>query len=84
VRALSRVFVNDLNSDAAAGFAVAGANLGYQARFGKLDVSGFARVDNIFSRRYAGSVIVNEGNARYFEPSPTRNWTVGVAATAGF
>jgi iron complex outermembrane receptor protein len=84
VRALSRVFVNDVNSDAAAGFAVAGANLGYLARFGKVDVSGFARVDNLFSRRYAGSVIVNEGNARYFEPAPTRNWTVGVAATAGF
>jgi iron complex outermembrane receptor protein len=84
VRALSRVFVNDVNSDAAAGFAAAGANVGYQARFGNIDVSGFARVDNLFSRRYAGSVIVNEGNGRYFEPSPTRNWTVGVAATAGF
>jgi len=84
VRALSRVFVNDVNSDAAAGFAVVGANVGYQARFGKVDVSGFARVDNLFSRHYAGSVIVNEGNARYFEPAPTRNWTVGVAATTGF
>jgi hypothetical protein len=29
-------------------------------------------------------VIVNEGNARYFEPSPTRNWTVGIAAMTGF
>jgi iron complex outermembrane recepter protein len=84
VRALSRVFVNDVNSDAAAGFAAAGANVGYQARFGKVDVSGFARVDNLFSRRYAGSVIVNEGNGRYFEPAPTRNYTVGVAATTGF
>jgi iron complex outermembrane recepter protein len=84
LRALSRVFVNDSNSDAASGFGVVGANVGYQARFGKVDVSGFARVDNLFSRHYAGSVIVNEGNARYFEPSPTRNWTVGIAATTGF
>jgi iron complex outermembrane receptor protein len=43
VRALSRVFVNDSNSDAASGFGVVGANVGYQARFGKVDVSGFAR-----------------------------------------
>ena len=84
LRALSRVFVNDVNSDAAAGFAAAGANVGYQARFGKVDLSGFARVDNLFSRRYAGSVIVNEGNGRYFEPAPTRNYIVGVAATTGF
>ena len=48
------------------------------------NVSGIARVDNIFAKRYAGSVIVNEGNARYFEPAPERNWTVGVAATATF
>jgi iron complex outermembrane recepter protein len=83
-RALSRVWVNDVNSDAASGFTVASANVGYLARFGKVDVSSFARVDNIFNRRYAGSVIVNEGNARYFEPAPTRAWTVGIAATAGF
>jgi hypothetical protein len=30
----------------------------------------FARIDNVFDRRYVGSVIVNEGNARYFEPPP--------------
>jgi iron complex outermembrane receptor protein len=82
--ALDRVFVNDVNSDAAAGFAVFNAHVGYLARWRGIDVSGFARVDNIFAKRYAGSVIVNEGNARYFEPAPERNWTVGVAATATF
>ncbi len=83
-QALDRVFVNDVNSDAAAGFAVFNAHVGYLARWRGIDLSGFARVDNIFAKRYAGSVIVNEGNARYFEPAPERNWTVGVAATAAF
>jgi iron complex outermembrane receptor protein len=83
-RALSRVFVNDANSDAASGFALVNANAGYLARLGSVDLAGFARVDNILGRRYAGSVIVNEGNARFFEPAPGRNWTVGVAATVGF
>ena len=83
-RALSKVWVNDVNSDAAAGFAVVNANVGYVARVGGVDVTGFARVDNLFGRGYAGSVIVNEGNARYFEPAPTRNWTVGLAASVGF
>ena len=83
-RALSRVWVNDANSDAASGYAIASANLGYLARLGAWNISGFSRVDNLFGRRYVGSVIVNEGNSRFFEPAPARSWTVGLAATAGF
>jgi len=41
-------------------------------------------VDNLLDRRYAGSVIVNEGNARYFEPAPGRNWTVGMSGSYRF
>ena len=83
-RALGRVWVNDGNSDAASGFAVVNLNLGYLARVRGIDLTAFARVDNALDRRYAGSVIVNEGNSRFFEPAPGRNWTVGLAASAGF
>ena len=83
-RALSRVWVNDANSDFAPGFAVVDANVGYLGRVGRVDWSAFARVDNLLARRYAGSVIVNEGNSRFFEPAPGRNWTVGVAVAASF
>jgi iron complex outermembrane receptor protein len=83
-RALSRVWVNDANADFAPGFAVVDANVGYVGRVGRVDWSAFTRVDNVLARRYAGSVIVNEGNGRYFEPAPGRSWTVGVAAGASF
>ena len=83
-RALSRVWVNDANSDAAAGFAVVNVNVGYVARVRGVDLTAFAHLDNLLDRRYAGSVIVNEGNSRFFEPAPGRNWTVGLAATVGF
>ena len=83
-RALSRVYVNDANSDAAAGHAIVGANLGYVARFGTWELASFARVDNLFGRRYAGSVIVNEGNARFFEPAPGTTWAAGVSGTIRF
>jgi iron complex outermembrane receptor protein len=53
-------------------------------RLGAWEVSGFGRVDNLFDRRYAGSVIVNEGNARFFEPAPGRTWVAGLAASIGF
>ena len=61
-----------------------GANIGWVAKAGRVDWSAFARVDNIFDRHYAGSVIVNEGNARYFEPAPGRNWSIGFAASASY
>ena len=83
-RALSRVWVNDANADAAAGFAVVNANVGYVARVGGVDLTGFARVDNVLDRRYAGSVIVGEGNGRFFEPAPGRNWTLGVVGSLRF
>ena len=41
------------------------AFLGAQAR-------AFLRLENLFDRRYAGSVIVGEANGRYFEPAPGR------------
>ena len=37
-----------------------------------------ARIDNITDRRYAGSVIVNEGNARYFETAASRSGLVSL------
>ncbi len=83
-RALSRVFVNDTNSDAAAGYAVAAAHVGYVASAGPWELSGFVRVDNLFARTYAGSVIVNEGNNRFFEPAPGRTWLASVSASVGF
>jgi iron complex outermembrane receptor protein len=79
-RALSKVFVNDANSDAAAGNALVGASTGYKLRVGRWDLGSFVRVDNIFGRQTIGSVIVNEGNGRFFEPAPARTWLAGVSA----
>ena len=84
LRYLSRVFVNDANSDAAAAYAVASANLGYKVQVGRWALDGFLRADNLFARRYAGSVIVNEGNGRFFEPAPGRTWLAGASATLAF
>jgi iron complex outermembrane receptor protein len=83
-RALSKVYVNDVNSDAAAGYAIASADVGYSTRVKDWNLGAFARVDNAFNRKYAGSVIVNEGNARYFEPAPTSTWIFGMSASYAF
>jgi iron complex outermembrane recepter protein len=43
-----------------------------------------ARVDNLLDRRYAGSVIVNEGNGRFFESAPGRNYILKVSGSYAF
>ncbi len=39
---------------------------------------GFARINNVFDRAHIGSVIVNEGNGRYYEPGPGRGLLLGL------
>ena len=84
VRASGRVLVNDANTDAAAGFAVLGAHLGYGLKMGKVEWTLFGRLDNLLAQRHAGSVIVNEGNARYFEPAQGRTWLAGATGLIRF
>ncbi|MFT4266001.1 MAG: TonB-dependent receptor, partial [Xenophilus sp.] len=84
LRALGRIQANDLNTASAPGYAVASLYAGYVLQWEAWEFNAFARVDNLFDRRYAGSVIVNESNARYFEPAPGRGWTVGVGGAYRF
>ena len=78
------MLVNDANSDAAPAYTVAAAFGGYQWRVGAWELGGFVRADNLFDRRYAGSVIVNEGNSRFFEPAPGRSWLASAQASLRF
>ena len=77
VRSVSQIQVDDRTSDAAAGYTVAALRAGIEKRIGQWVATAFARVDNLSDSRYAGSVIVNESNGRFFESAPGRNWTIG-------
>ena len=77
-RLQSALAVDDRNTDKAPGYGVVSL-----AAARTLDVAGrkprlLVRVDNLFDQRYSGSVIVNEGNGRYFEPAPGRTWLLGI------
>ena len=84
MRALGRIQANDVNTASAPGYAVAALYAGYLKKWERWEFNAFARVDNLFDRRYVGSVIVNEGNARYYEPAQGRNWTVGLSGAYRF
>jgi len=83
-RYLSKIYVNDANDAEAPGYFVAAASVGYVRTVGAWELNAYARVDNLFDRRYAGSVIVNEANGRYYEPAAGRNAGVGLGATYRF
>lgn len=80
-RYAGRVYVDDANSDAASGYTVFNLRAGYGWRAARWNIEAFARVDNVADRRYAGSVIVNEGNGRYFETAQGRALLFGATAT---
>lgn len=84
VRHTGRIAVNDGNTDFAAATTTVALRASLRQALGRWTVREFVRVDNVTDRRYAGSVIVNEGNGRFFEPAPGRNWLVGVNAAYTF
>ncbi len=79
IRYLSDIMADDENSDKAPSWTVVGLNTGYKFNYGHWMMDIFGRVDNLFDREYAGSVIVNESNGRYYEPAPGRNYGVGLS-----
>lgn len=85
LQAKSRVWVNDANVAAAPGFAVLNLRAGAIAAFGRPWASPVLGVQNVFDRRYAGSVAVNASGAtvastKFYEPSPGRTWIIGLSA----
>ncbi|MDC5135610.1 TonB-dependent receptor [Acinetobacter baumannii] len=95
VQYMDKVYVNDTNSDAAPSYSVTSANIGYAWVVNDWKIISFARVDNLFDKNYAGSVIVNDSTQikvngqmvpakRYFEPADGRNWSAGLRVIKQF
>ena len=72
------VSVNDVGSQRAPGYAIANVEAARTWPVGAGSLRAFVRVDNLLDRAYIGSVIVNEGNGRYYEPAPGRSALFGV------
>lgn len=78
LRHSGRVFVNDQNSEAAAAYTIANIRAGFAQRGRGWRLTEFVRMDNVTDRAYIGSVIVADGNGRYYEPAPGRALMAGV------
>lgn len=76
--AMGSTLADDLGTARAAGYALYNleASRRWPTAHGPLRL--FARIDNLFDHAYIGSVIVNDGNGRYYEPGPGRGYTLGL------
>ena len=81
--ASSRVLVDDANSSAAAGWAVANVRAGARVPIGSTNLAPVISVQNVLDRRYVGSVVVNAAGGRFYEPAPERTIAVGLSLTPG-
>jgi len=68
--------VNDLNSDFSPAATIASLRAAYTLALGPGNLYLLGRLDNLSDRVYAGSVIVNDSNGRYFETAAGRTWLV--------
>lgn len=76
--------VDDLNSDRTDAVTLFNLRLGWQQTVGAWTLREQLRVDNLTDRAHIGSVIANDGNKRFFEPAPGRQWGLGLTATYRF
>jgi iron complex outermembrane receptor protein len=83
-RHVGKIAVDDRNTDFAPAANLWNLRFGMEQQWARWTVREFARIDNVIDRAYVGSVIVNEGNRRFFEPAPGRAWLVGLNAAYAF
>jgi iron complex outermembrane receptor protein len=92
VMARSRMAADDTNTTHAAGYATLGVDVRYRWRDVRisspaalaLEIEAFLRGDNLTDAKYAGSVIVNDANSRFFESAPGRRVMFGIAVAVRF
>ena len=80
----ARVFVDDANSDAAESYMVTNLRFGFAQRGAGWQLTEYVRVDNLANKSYIGSVIVADGNRRFFEPALPRSLSFMVSGRREF
>jgi iron complex outermembrane recepter protein len=76
--------VNDRNSDFSPAVTLAALRISHSFPLGPGSLLVLARLDNLTDRTYAGAVIVNETNGRYFETAAGRNALLALRWQAPF
>ena len=81
----SKVYVEDTNQERAApGYSVFNWRARFEQKVEHWTFHQTLRLDNLLDRQYVGSVIVGDGNRRFYEAAPGRSWYAGAGAQYSF
>lgn len=81
----SQVYVEDTNTERAApSYAVFNWRTRFEQQFGPWSTHQTLRLDNLADKQYVGSVIVGDGNGRFYEAAPGRFWYAGAGVEYQF
>lgn len=81
----SKIYVEDTNQKhAAPGYSVFNWRARFEQKVEHWTFHQTLRLDNLLDRQYVGSVIVGDGNDRYYEAAPGRSWYAGAGAQYSF
>ncbi|OKO49723.1 TonB-dependent receptor [Pseudomonas sp. BTN1] len=81
----SKVYVEDTNQQhAAPAYSVFNWRARFEQKVEHWTFHQTLRLDNLLDRQYVGSVIVGDGNNRYYEAAPGRSWYAGAGAQYQF
>jgi iron complex outermembrane receptor protein len=84
-RAASALTANDTNTEAAPRYRLLALRASQRYALSQgFTLELLARLDNATDRAYAGSVIVNEANGRYYEPGSPRAWLLSARLSSAF
>lgn len=88
LRHSARLWANDVNDEYAPAYTVWALRAGWRQVWGQGDqawrLDTLARIENLRDTPYVGSVIVNEGNRRYYEAAPGRALMVSATLARAF
>ena len=81
----SKVYVEDTNTaKAAPAYSVFNWRAKFEQKVEHWTFHQTLRLDNLLDRQYVGSVIVADGNSRFYEAAPGRSWYAGAGAQYSF
>jgi iron complex outermembrane receptor protein len=83
-RVNTKVYIDDVNSAAAPGYAVLNIRGGFEQQLSNWKVSEYLRIENIMDKSYIGAVRINDNNNRNYEAAAGRNWLIGLSASYRF
>lgn len=80
-----KVYVEDTNTDKPApAYTVLNWRTQFEQTHGPWTFRQLFRLDNLLDKQYIGSVIVGDGNGRYYEPAPGIAWYAGASVQYTF